>query len=98
MFPDKPPEAGDWPLFSPRQHGDPDKESDHKDREADERDLLQQASPGKGECSLSQHGFVPSQPVTVRITFMASSKAKTIRLITASPKSILTLRKASPPA
>jgi hypothetical protein len=88
-------EAGDWPLFSPRQHSDPDKETDHKDREADERDVLQQARPGKRECSLSQHGFRSPQPNPVRITFMASSKANTIRLITATPKSILTPRKAS---
>jgi hypothetical protein len=32
--------AGDWLLFSPRQHRDPDEEPDHEDREAYERDVL----------------------------------------------------------
>jgi hypothetical protein len=32
----------------------------------------------------------PPQPVTVRITFMTSSKPKNVRLMTATPKIILT--------
>jgi hypothetical protein len=44
MLPDEPPipEAMgvDEPLFSPGEHGEPDKEPNSKDREADERDLL----------------------------------------------------------
>jgi hypothetical protein len=83
-------EAGDWPLFSARQPSDPDEESDGKDREADERDFLQRTGPRQREPGLCQHGLVPLQPVTVRITFMTSSKPKNARLTTATAKINLT--------